>query len=119
MTGSNILQQRLHNQQITRHALKTPADLVRWLGAVQAQDYAASKWAIGLRLPGAADADIEKAISDRKIIRTWALRGTLHFIAAPDLRWILTLIAPRLLSIYASYFRKFALDKVIIAKSQK
>ena len=119
MTGSNIVQYRLHNQQISQHAFETPADLVRWLGAVQAQDYAASKWAIGLRMRGATDANIEKAICDRTIIRTWALRGTLHFIEASDVRWILKLIGPRLISIYGSHFRKFELDKIVIGKSQK
>jgi Winged helix DNA-binding domain len=119
MTLSNIVQSRLHNQQISRHAFENPGDLVRLLGAVQAQDYAASKWAIDLRLRGATDTDIEKAINDITIIRTWALRGTLHFISAPDVRWILKLIAPRLISIYGSHFRKFELDKTVLKKSQK
>ena len=40
MTGLGIARQRLHNQQITRQAFEKPGDLVAWLGAVQAQDYA-------------------------------------------------------------------------------
>jgi hypothetical protein len=51
---------------------------------MQAQDYAQSKWAIGLRLPNYTDAEIEKAISAKRIVRTWAMRSTLQFVAAKD-----------------------------------
>jgi hypothetical protein len=52
--GSGIAARRLSAQQVARPAFAVPLDLVVWLGAVQAQDYAAAKWAVGLRLAGAA-----------------------------------------------------------------
>jgi hypothetical protein len=57
---------RLTAQQIALHAFTTPREVVTWLGAVQAQDYAAARWAVGVRLPdeAATDASIERAIAD-------------------------------------------------------
>jgi len=59
MDAHILTQYRLHNQHITHQTLATPVDVVRWLGAIQGQDYPGAKWAIGLRLPGNTDADIE------------------------------------------------------------
>jgi hypothetical protein len=118
MTHSDILQYRLHNQQLIQPTLATPGEVVTWFGAVQGQDYAASKWAIGNRLPGSVDADLEQAIADRTILRTWPMRGTLHFVAAADIHWILELNKPRSQTLYASHFRQLELTEAVIAKSQ-
>ena len=72
--------------------------MVRWLGAVQAQDYLGSLWALGLRMRRAVEAEVEQAIADKAIVRTWPLRGTLHYVAAGDVRWMLGLSAPRTLA---------------------
>ena len=118
MTHSDLVQYRLHHQHLTQSSLTTPGDLVAWFGAVQGQDYAAGKWAIGNRLPGSTDADIEQAIADRAILRTWPMRGTLHFVAAADIHWILDLNQPRLQTLYASHFRQLELSEPVIAKSK-
>src|SRR2546427_3472316 len=86
-----LANRRLYAQQIGRHDFTTPADLVAWLGAVQAQDYGAAKWALGLRLPeGATDAIIERAIAEGAILRTHALRGTWQLVTPKDVRWMLS-----------------------------
>jgi hypothetical protein len=71
--------------------------VVSRFGALQAQDYEGGKWSIGLRLPGATETSIEDAVSDGRIVRTWLMRGTLHFVAPRDVRWMLKLLAPRLI----------------------
>ena len=43
---------RLANQQVSASEFRTPGEIVSWMGAMQAQDYNMSKWAIGIRLPG-------------------------------------------------------------------
>jgi hypothetical protein len=63
--------------------------------AVQSQDYAAALWATGLRSEGATQSDVEQAVARGDIIRTWPMRGTYHFIAAEDTRWLVGLLAPR------------------------
>ena len=41
---------RLLNQQLANPLFHSPKELVSWMGAVQAQDYAMAKWAVGMRL---------------------------------------------------------------------
>jgi len=119
MLNQEIIRQRLHNQHISAaHRFTQPDQLVTWIGAVQAQDYPAAKWGISLRLPGTNGADIEKAIARRTIVRTWALRGTLHILAAQDLRWILALIRPSVIPRHGPYNRRLGLDDTIFAHSQ-
>ncbi|HJS75010.1 MAG TPA: crosslink repair DNA glycosylase YcaQ family protein [Vicinamibacteria bacterium] len=90
-----LLRRRLFNQKLLRSNLRSPADVVRWLGAIQAQDYSAAKWAIGLRAPGASDATVERAFEEGAILRTHVLRPTWHFVAPSDIRWMLSLTGPR------------------------
>ncbi|MCW3059840.1 MAG: hypothetical protein JWQ02_1661 [Capsulimonas sp.] len=112
-----LLAMRLARQQIARHDFQTVGEVAAWMGATQAQDYAGAKWSLGLRLPGAADADIERAIADRAIVRTTSLRGTLHFLAAGDVRWILKLLAPRVMPRFAGACRAAGLTESEFAKS--
>ena len=57
---------RLFNQQISRTKFTKPEEIVQFLGAVQSQDFLGAKWALGLRLPGSTDAEIEKAFMKAK-----------------------------------------------------
>jgi hypothetical protein len=52
------------NQRIAGATFQTPADVVRWMSAMQAQDYHQALWAIGLRMPSATVAQVEQAIAD-------------------------------------------------------
>lgn len=119
MTPKDIANYRLFNQHIASPHLKESGQLVAWLGAMQAQDYAGAKWSIGLRLPDATDTDIEQAIADRTIVRTWPMRGTLHFVAAADVRWLLKLLTPRVIAQTAGRSRQLELDEAIFAHSKQ
>ena len=81
MTELDIAYQRLHNQKVSRSTFTKPEEVVRWMGAVQAQDYLYSLWAIGLRMQYAIAADVEQAIADRTILRTWPMRGSKKILA--------------------------------------
>jgi len=113
MINPGIAQQRLHNQHITQRTLETPQALVEWLGAVQAQDFAAAKWALGLRLHGVTDDDIEQAFTNGAILRTHVMRPTWHFVSPADIRWLLALTAPRVHQTLAYYNRKLELDDAV------
>ena len=111
---------RLHNQSIANAAFSKPGEVVAWMGAIQAQDYLGALWAVGLRLPNAVEADIESALVDRTIIRTWPMRGTLHFVAAADIRWMLELLTPRIVAGAAQrLFREAELDEATFSRSKK
>ena len=113
MTHLDIAHQRLHNQLITQPTFEKPGDVVQWLGAVQAQDYAAAKWALGLRLQDATDDNIEQAFADGAILRTHLMRPTWHFVSPADIRWILALTAPRVNAVNASWYRKLELEDAL------
>ncbi|HEY7802316.1 MAG TPA: winged helix DNA-binding domain-containing protein, partial [Dehalococcoidia bacterium] len=115
----DLAHRRLISQQIAVHASNTPAEIVAALGAVQAQDYAGGKWAIALRLPHATDEGIEHAIVDRTIVRTWPMRGTLHFVAAADVRWLLDLLAPRMIARAAARHRQLELDDATFSRARR
>jgi len=121
LTNEMIAHQRLGNQLLSRQAFQTPGAVVAWMGAVQAQEYPGSLWAVGLRVPGAVQADIEQAIADRTIVRTWPMRGTLHFVAAQDVRWMQALLAPRVRRLIdnAVRYNGFACDEATFARSQE
>jgi hypothetical protein len=111
---------RLRNQYIAGSRLEDPEDVVRALCAVQAQDYQAALWAIGLRLRRATEADVEQAIIERRIVRTWPLRGTLHFVSAKDVRWLLELLAPQTLRRSAARLRRdFEIDGSLMKRARK
>ncbi|MDQ2888137.1 MAG: winged helix DNA-binding domain-containing protein [Chloroflexota bacterium] len=117
MTELDIVQQRLHSQHISRQTFAKPGDVVEWLGAVQAQDYAAAKWALGLRLQGTTDDAIEQAFSSGAILRTHIMRPTWHFVAPADIRWLLALTAPRVNAAAAYWYRRLELDDSLFARS--
>jgi len=111
-----IARQRLRTQRLIGPGFAAPADAVRWFGAVQAQDYPGALWALGMRTKGSTEASIEHAVASRTIIRTWPLRGTLHFVAPEDVRWMLTHFAARTIARAASRFRQLELDARVLAK---
>jgi hypothetical protein len=98
--------------------LKTPAEAVSWLLAVQAQDLLGAKWALGLRVPGATLADVDAALAAGSIVRSWPMRGTLHLTAAEDLRWMLALLAPRVIAGLAKRQAELALDAKQLANAR-
>lgn len=85
---------RLESQGL-RYGLPSIAGAVERLGAVQAQDFTASKWVLGARVPGSTAADVDAAIEAREIVRSWPLRGTLHLLPPATLRSILAITGPR------------------------
>ena len=112
----DIAHRRLVNQHLTAPRLTRPEAVVAWMGAVQAQDYAAAKWALGLRLVEATDDVVERAFNDGSIVRTHVLRPTWHFVAPVDIRWMLALTGPRVRALSAPYFRKLGLDENVLSR---
>jgi hypothetical protein len=117
MTNSEIARERLANQHISRPQFARTEEIVAWLGAVQAQDFAGAKWSLGLRLKGASHADIERDFTDGKILRTHLLRPTWHFVAREDIRWLLALTAPRVHQANTYMYRKVGLDRTAFKRS--
>ena len=98
---------------------RRPDEIVHILGAIQAQDYTSALWAIGLRCPGSTQDKIEQSLAQHHIVRTWAMRGTIHFLAAEDVRWLLKLLAPRVLGSTDRRDHQLGLDAATYTRSRK
>jgi hypothetical protein len=86
--------------------------------AVQAQDLPAAAWALGVRAPGLTQADVDQAIDEGSILRSWPMRGTLHFVPPADLNWMLELTTPRLMSGTKTRRTQLELDWAIIDRAR-
>jgi hypothetical protein len=102
---ADLVRRRLASQRLAKPVAGSPLELVRAMGAVQAQDYPGGLWGVGLRLDGVGEADVERSIAAAKIVRTWPMRRTLHLVPAADVRWMLRLLNPRQLKLSAGRHR--------------
>ena len=124
MPLNDIAHQRLLHQHIARpnpnhSSFDHPSQVVQWMGAMQAQDYGQALWAVALRTIAATQADVEQAIAERSIVLTWPMRGTIHFVAAMDVRWMLDLCASRKLAADGSRMKQLELDETILGRCER
>lgn len=113
-----LIDVRLRNQRLSRSTFRDPADAVAWFGAVQSQDYPGAKWGVALRTPGLTSRAFDRAFDEGRILRTHVMRPTWHFVPRADIRWMLSLTAPRIFAAMGSYFRRLGLDSRIVARTQ-
>ncbi len=109
MTDLDIVRSRLVTQRLAGEPAADPAEAVRWLGAVQAQEFAEAKWSLAERTHNATDATVETAFAEGDIIRTHLLRPTWHFVARDDVRWLLRLTRPRVHALNRYWYSKVGL----------
>jgi Winged helix DNA-binding domain len=117
MVVTDIALQRLYHQRLFGSPLETPADVVKRLGAIQAQDYHGTKWSIGLRMRNATDKLVESAFNEGTILRTHVMRPTWHFVTPADIRWLLELTASRVNAANAYMHRQVKLDDRLFLRS--
>lgn len=119
MTIKDIAHLRLTNQLIVGSNLTDPAAVVRTLGAMQAQDYGQSLWAVGLRTKGAKVDDILQAVESGKILRTWPMRGTIHWVPAEDAKWMVALNGEKTISSARSRHVEMSLDDKVFGRAEE
>jgi hypothetical protein len=105
-----IAQARLRAQHLVGSPFDSAVELVRHFGAVQSQDYAGAKWALGQRLRGVTEAALDRVFDSGAIVRTHVLRPTWHFVLPEDIGWMLELTGPRVSAGLASRRRELAID---------
>lgn len=113
----DIISQRLGNQGLAAPSFTSIGEVTGWLGAVQAQDWAAAKWSLALRMQPVADKEIEAAFDSGEVIRTHVMRPTWHLIQPQDIRWLQTLTAERVKAQMAGRNRRLELDNRLFSKS--
>ena len=120
LTKTEARRLRLRSQRLDMRTLAGVADIVRGIAAVQAQDTFAETLAVRVRTEGATKDDVEHArVRDRSVVRTWALRGTLHLLPAQDIRWILQLIGPAMVRKFNRRHQELGLTPEVYARAME
>ena len=86
--------------------------------ALQAQDYPGAVTSVALRTTTRNRGAVEKSLDAGDIVRSYPMRGTLHFVAANDLAWMLELTATRLISAAATRRAALGLDLAMIEQAR-
>ena len=97
--------QRLLNQQLVCPQFGTPAEVVEYMGAMQAQEYRMMRWAVAMRTRKPSAKAFKKAFDSGQIIRLHLLRGTWQLVAADDYWPLLELCAPKALTVINGWMR--------------
>ncbi len=113
----NITQSRLINQHLLGDKFDRPEEVIAHFGAVQAQDFPAAKYSLGIRIENSTDEAIEKAFNEGKFLRTHVLRPTWHFVLPEDLVWMQNLTCNRVKAQMAGYNRRLELTDEVFAKA--
>ena len=117
VSARELLRLREFTQRIDPPATGTVAETVRHLLATQAQDFANALWAVGLRTKGSGRSDVLASLESGAVVRTLPMRGTLHFVAAEDLRWMLALTSARSLQSAKTRFENLGLDPATLERA--
>ena len=99
-------------------AAPDPVGVVTHHLAMQAQDFPASRWAVGSRLPDSTEADVFAAYDSGAIVRSWPMRGTVHVVAAGDLPWMLEHLGPRALMGVRSRWAYLGIDEPFLEQAR-
>jgi hypothetical protein len=119
VSAPELLRLREFTQRIAPTTTGTVGETVRHLLAVQAQDFPNALWAVGLRTGGSTRSDVLSSLERREVVRTLPMRGTLHFVAAEDLRWMLALSSERTLQSAKTRFEALGLDVATLERAAR
>lgn len=108
---------RLISQKVTESDINGAKELVSYMGAIQAQDYAMSKWAVGVRLREPMLRQIDDSLLKGEIIRIHALRPTWHLVSADDVHWMLKLTSSRIKSSMAARNKQLELTEAVLNRT--
>lgn len=97
--------------------MESPEAVVRWMGAMQAQELAVARWSIAQRASETDDRRVNEALAVGTVLRTHVLRPTWHVVLAADIRWLMTLSAPRVHALNRYMYRQLQLDDAMLGRT--
>ena len=86
--------------------------------AIQAQDLAQARLGVRARSATVTEADVEAAIADRSVVRTWLMRNTIHLVAAADLRFLVREFGPMIRRRFAKRWAELGLTADLLARAE-
>jgi len=119
--AAEILRLRLAAQRVENPtgADLSLLDVSRQLFAVQGQDFIQGGWALGVRARASRLSDLTAALDAGEIVRGAPFRGTLFFVPAEELRWMLRVTSPRTISGSATRQRQLGLDAAALDRARE
>lgn len=90
---------RLLSQQLICPQFETPAELVSYMGAMQAQEYRLMRWAVAMRTKKPSAKAFKKAFDSGEIIRFHLMRGTWQLVSTDDYWWMMELCSPKAIAV--------------------
>lgn len=104
---------------ISASGLTEGREVAHRMGALQAQDYTMSKWALGLRSKNSTEESITKEVDTGRIIRTHALRPTWHIVSSEDIYWLLELTGPQIKASMRYRDKQLEITDELISKANR
>ena len=112
LTEAQIRLARTHAQGLAGERATSVVDAVRRVVGLQGQDVRATRLAVRVRTQGLTRSTVDEAVNvHRTVVRTWAMRGTLHLLPAEDVGWIVNLLGPYFAKGMAGRRRQLGLDE--------
>ncbi|HEX2295371.1 MAG TPA: winged helix DNA-binding domain-containing protein [Actinomycetota bacterium] len=116
LTWDRVTAWRIARGHLGRRAPATKlVDVVRRICGAHAQIMSTVPLALGARLNGVTAARVDAAVERRDLVKTWAMRGTLHVFAASDLPLYSAAQATRDQYRNPSFLRYFGLEEADVA----
>jgi hypothetical protein len=116
---TDLLARRLAAQRLAGSPARSVDEAVGHLLAVQAQDWPAARWALGLRVAGLLGSDVDLRFDEGAVLRTHVMRPTWHLVPAADIGWLLALTAPKVRASCAGRYRRLGIDEATIAAARR
>ena len=90
---------RLLNQQLAAPQFSDPAEVVSYMGAMQAQEYRMMRWAVEMRTRKPSAKAFKQAFDSGRIIRLHLMRGTWQLVAVEDYWPMIELFSPKAIAV--------------------
>lgn len=101
----NPVSARLLSQGLTGPQFAAPHEVVRWLGAMQAQDCRMMRWAAGMRTKKPSAKAFEADYNAGRIVRVHLFRTTWQLVAGEDWAWMLEIYREKALRLLAGWMK--------------
>jgi len=92
VSWSDVLAWRMRRQYLVPRTQRTASEIVGRLGGVQAQVWSAAALAVALRQSVPDKDAVDRSFSEASLMKTWAMRGTLHLLRPDDAPAYLALV---------------------------
>ena len=93
VTWEQVLAWRMQRQWLTETTQGSATQVIRRLAGAQAQVPSFAAASVALRQTSPEPGEVDRLLAERCLMRTWAMRGTLHLLALADAGAYLSLLA--------------------------